>query len=77
MMFFDQVLVFWRNLTKKESVESAKYDIQFFLILTVLTVFGRFFHGSVSCFFWLGSEFLADPDSGKKRSGQKDSVPQH
>ena len=30
MMFFDQVLVFWRNLTKKESVESAKYDIQIF-----------------------------------------------
>ena len=34
MMFFDQVLVFWRNLTKKESVESAKYDIQIFLNFT-------------------------------------------
>ena len=30
MMF---LIRFWRNLTKKDSVESAKYDIQFCLFL--------------------------------------------
>ena len=46
---------FWRNLTKKDSVESAKYELIFLLL--VLTVFGRFLHGSGF------SGFLADPDS--------------
>ena len=44
---------------KKDSVESVKYELKFFLI--VLTVFGHFFHGSRS-----ESKFLADPDSDKK-----------
>ena len=49
---------FWRNLTKKDSVESAKYELIFLLL--VLTVFGRFLHGSGF------SGFLADPDSWNK-----------
>ena len=32
---------FWRNLTKKDSIERAKYEITNFLL--VLTVLGRFF----------------------------------
>ena len=48
---------FWSNLTKKDRVESAKYDIIFLLLL--LTVFGRFF---------VDPDYLADPDwdSGKE-----------
>ena len=38
MMF---LIRFWRSLTKKDSVESAKYDIQIFSSRT--SVFGRFF----------------------------------
>ena len=38
MMF---LIRFWRNLTKKDSVESAKYDIQFCLFL--LTDFSAVF----------------------------------
>ena len=43
MMFFDQVLVFWRNLTKKERVESAKYDIQFFFNFNISYSFWAIF----------------------------------
>ena len=55
-MFF--LFWFWRNLIKKDSFESAKYDIIFF---TCTYRFWAFFHGS-------GSGFLADPDldAGKK-----------
>ena len=41
---------FWRSLTK----------------LTLTLVLERFFHGSISGFFRIGSGFLADPDSEKK-----------
>ena len=63
MMF---LIRFWRSLTKKDSVESAKYDIQIFSSRT--SVFGRFFHGSGSSFFRIGSGLLVNPDtdSGKK-----------
>ena len=59
---------FLMNLTKKGSVESAKYEINKNFLL-VLTVLGRFFHGS-------GSGFSADPDpdSGEQirsESGKK------
>ena len=54
---------FWRKLTKKDSVESAKYEKTVFLLIPepVHAVFGIFFHGS-------GSGFSSDPDpdSGKK-----------
>ena len=53
---------FWRKLTKKDSVESAKYEKTVFLLVPVPVhaVFGIFFHGS-------GSGFSSDPDpdSGK------------
>ena len=56
---------FWRSLTKKDSVKSARYNmyIKFF---STLTQVGRFFHGSG--YFQIGSGFLADldPDSEKK-----------
>ena len=52
--------MFWRNLTKKDNVESAKYDIKFFLL--ELTVFWRFFHGSG--FSVSDPDFFANPDSG-------------
>ena len=45
MMF---LIRFWRSLTKKGSVESAKYEITTIYICT--SVFGRFFHGSGSGF---------------------------
>ena len=54
---------FWRKLTKKDSVESAKYEKTVFLLIPepVHAVFGIFFHVS-------GSGFSSDPDpdSGKK-----------
>ena len=55
---------FWRSLTKKDSVESAKYEFKNFLL--VLQFLDVFFHGSG--FFRIGCGFLADqdPDSGKK-----------
>ena len=40
MMF---LIRFWRNLTKKDSVESDKYEINKFSTCTVLSVLGRFF----------------------------------
>ena len=60
---------FWRSLTKKDSVKSARYNmyIKFF---STLTQVGRFFHSSG--YFRIGSGFLADldPDSEKKNSYQ-------
>ena len=64
MMF---LIRFWSNLTKKDSVESAKYEIQFFSTFT--PVLGRFFHRSG--FFRIGSGFLADPYSEKKSDPDK------
>ena len=55
---------FWRSLTKKYSVESAKYEIQFLCTLT--PVLRRFFHGSGSRVFRIGSGFLANPNLEKK-----------
>ena len=58
MLFF---IRFWSNLNKKNSVESARYEIRKFLL--VFTVLGRFFlHGSGSGFFRIRSGFSADPD---------------
>ena len=53
---------FWRSLTKKYSVESAKYQEKCcLLVLTVSEVFYSWIR-----IFWIGSRFLADPDRGKK-----------
>ena len=73
-MFFD--LFSWK-LTKKNSVESAKYDFKK-LFYTCTVSFWAFFHGSG--FSGSDPEFLADLDSGKKvrsGSGQKDPDPKH
>ena len=43
MMF---LIRFGRNLTKKDSVESTVLNVKWKNFLLVLTVFGRFFHGS-------------------------------
>ena len=51
---------FWSNLTKKDSVENAKYEIK--KISTFTHIFRTFFHGSGSGFFRIGSGFSADPD---------------
>ena len=56
----------WKSLTKKDSVESAKYEIQFFSTFT--PVLGRFFHRSG--FFRIGSglrEKKSDPDPSAVR----------
>ena len=55
---------FWRKLTKKDSVDSAKYEITIFL--PVLSVFGHFFPWIR--IFRIVSGFLSDPDpdSGKQ-----------
>ena len=44
-------------------VENAKYEINFFLVVPVPTVFGRFLWIRI---LRVGSGFLANPDSGKK-----------
>ena len=60
MIFF--FIRFWSNLTKKNSIESAKYGKQ--IISTCTYSFRTFvFHGPV--YFRLGSGFSANPDSGK------------
>ena len=57
---------FWRNLTKKDSVESAKYEINNFSTCTYIFL---------NVFYRSGSGFLADPDSDKKvRSGSGKKV---
>ena len=67
MMF---LIRFWSNLTKKDSDESAKYEIQFFSTRTYS--FRTYFHGSGSRFFRIGSGL------GKKvRSGYKTLVLVH
>ena len=54
---------FWRSLTKKYSVESAKYEEKCcLLVLTVSEVFYSWIR-----IFWIGSRFLADPDREKNR----------
>ena len=63
MMF---LIRFWRSLTKKDSVESAKYEMQIFSFCT--SVFGQ------GVFFFTDPDFSGsdpkfwpmDPDSGKK-----------
>ena len=57
---------FWRSLTKKDSVERARYEIpaKIFFYLYPL-VLGRLFQGSGSGFFRIGAGFSADPDSEK------------
>ena len=56
----------WRSLTKKDLVESARYEIEIFLYF--YPSFSFFFQGSESRFFLSGSGFLPypDPDSEKK-----------
>ena len=69
MMF---LIRFWRNLTKKDSVESAKYKINKFSTCTFSFTGGPFFMDPDTDFYRIGSGFSADPDpdSGKKvRSG--------
>ena len=68
---------FWRHLTKKDSVESAKYDIRYKFVLSVLAVFGLFLHGSGSRsgFSRIGSGFLAYLDSGKKFDPDREKKP--
>ena len=69
MMF---LIRFWRNLTKKDSVESAKYKINKFSNCTFSFTVGPFFMDPDTDFYRIGSGFSADPDpdSGKKvRSG--------
>ena len=66
---------FWRKLTKKDSVDSAKYEITIFL--PVLSVFGHFFPWIR--IFRIVSGFLSDPDpdSGKQvpsGSGKKTRI---
>ena len=61
MMF---LIRFWRSLTKKDSVESAKYEMQIFSFCT--SVFGQIFHGSG--FFRIGSKVLADGSGLRKKS---------
>ena len=47
----------WRNLTKKDSAENAKYEIN--------KLFKVFFGRSGSGLFRIGSGFSADPDPEK------------
>ena len=54
MMF---LIRFWSNLTKKDSVESAKYEINKKKIMLVLTVLGCFFSSWIRIYF-----FGSDPD---------------
>ena len=60
------LIMFWRNLTKKDSGESAKYEIQFFLLLLqFMTFFSRIririFPDRIRNFGRSGSGFWADP----------------
>ena len=76
---------FWSNLTKKDSVESAKYEINKFIL--VLTVLGRFFSwiriricpDRIRIFGRSGLRKEFDPDPGKKTwirsAGNKDDKP--
>ena len=59
MMF---LIRFWSNLTKKDSVESAKYE-KYKKIMLVLTVLGCFFFFmDLDLFFRIGSGFSTAPD---------------
>ena len=61
---------FWRSLTKKDRVQSDRYEITLFFAIFIL-VFGRFFTDPD----FYGSDpdlYGSDPDSGKKvGSGKK------
>ena len=52
---------FWRSLTKKDSVKSARYEIGITFSSTSTSVLVGFFHGS---------RFLVDP-AGKKNPDPK------
>ena len=60
---------FWRSLTKKHSVKSARYEIPITFFSTFTLVLERFFSQRNRVrIFRIGSGFLADldPDSEKK-----------
>ena len=57
---------FWRSLTKKDSVMSARIETEN-LFSSFTPVLGPFLYGSRSGFFWIGSGFLADPDPDSKK----------
>ena len=64
---------FWRSQTKKDSVDSAKYEIQFFSTFSL--VLGRFFTDTGFGFFWICSGFMADPDPDSGRKKKSDPAP--
>ena len=69
---------FWRSLTKKDSVKSARYDIKHFFLL-LLKFWDIFFTDpNQYLFFRIGSGFLADPDFWPIRTQKKisDSDPE-
>ena len=76
------LISFWRSLTKKDNVKSARYEI-YKKNSTLTPILGRFFHGSGSRsgFFRIGSGFLPDPDPDSEkrmiRIREKNPDPKH
>ena len=67
------LISFWRSLTKKDNVKSARYEI-YKKNSTLTPILGRFFHGSGSRsgFFRIGSGFLPDPDPDSEKKSDPD-----